>query len=82
MTLLKYTGNGLISRNIHFTKETNDGLFEVSKENADYFLKTFPKDFTIIETTINSTEKEPTKKPTRRRKKKVEISPEPDNNEG
>lgn len=72
-TLLKYTGTGLISKNIHFDPNFNDGLYEVEKDTAEYLINTFTKDFTVIETSTEEKPKAPAKKTTRRRKKKVEV---------
>jgi|GEM_PF-6557327 len=47
--IVKYTGYGLLSRGINFDATKNDGLYTVSKEDADYLIKTFPKQFVLIE---------------------------------
>lgn len=73
-TLLKYTGTGLISKNIHFDPNFNDGLYEVEKDVAEYLLNTFSKDFTVIENSVSEKEEAPAKKTTRRRKKKTDES--------
>ncbi len=70
MTVLKYTGKGLISQGFHFNPNYNDGLYEVSQNTADYLLKTFSNDFILIEK--KSEKKEAPKKAPRRRKKAVE----------
>ena len=76
MTVLKYTGRGLISQGIHFNPDFNDGLYEVPQSSADYLLKTFTKDFIMIEKKSEKKEdkKEAPKKASKRaprRKKKV-----------
>lgn len=74
-TLLKYTGTGLISKNIHFDSNFNDGLYEVDKDTAEYLTNTFTKDFTVIEKSVATKDEEaPVKKVTRRRKKKTDES--------
>jgi hypothetical protein len=81
MTVIKYTGNGLISQSIHFNPKFNDGLYEVTAEVASYLLKTFPKDFTLIEKKSKEVketkeDKPAAKKPTRRKKKVEEPTKE------
>jgi hypothetical protein len=78
MTVIKYTGNGLISQSIHFDSKFNGGLYEVTTEVASYLLKTFPKDFTLIEKKSKEVkeDKPVAKKPTRRKKKVEEPAKE------
>ena len=72
-TLLKYTGTGLISKNIHFDPNFNDGLYEVDKETAEYLFNTFSRDFTVIEKSVTTKDEEaPAKKAPRRRRKKTD----------
>ena len=69
--LLKYTGTGLFSKGTKFDPLQNGGLYEVEKEEADYLLHTFPRDFTIIEKSVSKEDTTtPTKKPARKRRKK------------
>jgi hypothetical protein len=55
--LVKYVGFGMMSRGYQFSPLVNDGLYEVEKEDADYFLKTFPDHFILIEPKVEETKK-------------------------
>jgi hypothetical protein len=83
MVVVKYTGRGLISQGINFDSKYNNGLYDVSKDVADYLIKTFSKDFTLIEKKVTSDKKEEAepkkstaKKPSRRKKKVEEPKSE------
>lgn len=74
--LVKYIGFGMMSRGYQFSPLVNDGLFEVEKEDADYFLKTFPDHFILIEPKVEEPKEEPkkvaSKKKSAPKKEKVE----------
>jgi hypothetical protein len=79
MVVVKYTGKGLISQNIHFNPNYNDGLYEVPKNTSEYLLKTFPNDFVLIEKKVEEKvdeKKTSPKKPSRRKKKVEEVQSE------
>jgi hypothetical protein len=69
---LKYVGYGITSRGINFSPDVNDGLYEVSKEDADYLLKTFPKAFILIEPVAETPKEKPARKRASRAKKTEE----------
>ena len=49
MVKIKYTGAGMLSRDINFSPTKTDGFYDVSEDDAEYFLETFPNQFTKIE---------------------------------
>jgi len=75
--IVKYTGAGIFTRGQHFRADINEGLYKVSKEDADYLTSTFPDSFVLIEKVV---EKKPAKKPASKprttRKKKEEAPKE------
>ncbi len=68
--VVKYTGYGITSRGINFDETKNDGLYTVSKEDADYLIKTFPNNFTLIERVSTEPVEEEKPAPKRRTRKK------------
>jgi hypothetical protein len=68
MAKIKYVGNGLRSRGIHFDPHKNGGVYDVDQEFAEYLVNTF-NDFIMIENTVAE---KPTKKRQSRRKQKKE----------
>ena len=75
MVKIKYTGNGISSRGYKFSSTTNDGLFDIPKEDSEYFLKTFPSHFELIEKSVDKKENIVEKKPRakRTRKKSTDV---------
>ena len=77
MTKVKYTGAGMLSRGINFSPTKTNGLYDLSVEDAKYFLETFPRQFELIERAVEKEEKVVEKKPrTRRARKKSTDTPE------
>ena len=49
MVQVKYVGTGLHSQGIYFKPDVNNGLYDLDNKLASYLVKTFPKDFILIE---------------------------------
>ena len=49
MVQVKYVGTGLYSQGIYFKPDVNNGLYDLDNKIASYLVKTFPKDFILIE---------------------------------
>jgi len=49
MVQVKYVGNGLYSQGIYFKPDVNNGLYDLDNKIASYLVKTFPKDYILIE---------------------------------
>jgi len=49
MVKIKYVGTGIFTQGIYFKPDINNGLYEVDEKTANYLLKTFKKDFILIE---------------------------------
>ena len=49
MVQVKYVGTGLHSQGIYFKPDINNGLYDLDNKMASYLVKTFPKDFILIE---------------------------------
>ena len=75
MVKLKYTGAGMLSRDITFSPTKNDGIHTVSDEDSEYFLATFPRQFELIEK-VKEEDVEAEKKPRVRktRKKNTDVA--------
>lgn len=52
MVKIKYTGKGMLSRDITFDAVKNGGLYTVTVEDSEYFIKTFPRQFELIEKVV------------------------------
>lgn len=72
MYKIKYVGTGIVSMGRKFKPEINDGLYTVTKTEWEYFNKTFPQDFILIERIVkeNIDKKENVKNNTKPIKKK------------
>ncbi len=64
----------MLSRGVNFDPNWNNGLYDISKDDAEYYLKTFPKQFEMI-AKKEEEKKEEVKKPRARkpRKKSTDI---------
>ena len=49
MVQIKYVGTGLYSQGTYFKPDVNNGLYDLDNKMASYLVKTFPKDFILIE---------------------------------
>ena len=77
MTKVKYIGTGMSSKGVDFSPTRTNGLYDLPDEAAEYLLKTFPRQFELIEQVKTAEVKEaPEKKPRakRTRKKSTETS--------
>lgn len=73
MVKIKYVGKGMLSRDIDFSPTKNNGIYDVTKEDSDYFLTTFPKAFILLEPEAKKEPLEKKPRVKRARKKSTDI---------